>query len=316
VAQRLGYAVEAIKYEYLSYCISRGSVLDARNRQQLKHAQNIIYYMVEGPQQGPAENLETFGILVALLRLNPKVTIVVHDRLFQIYTEALLIHGCSYQSIIKFSDSGTLCDLRLNIATRLNSTILKYLLVDSVADIAAARKVGIKVKSKTKEFFRSTLDLPSIGITWSSSAKGKAKLPLEIWESLVASFRAHFVILQFLPKETDIQKLRLKAQISNSKIVDRRLSVPSGCLRDFAEEIQHLDLVVGSSSTVMRLAGAMNVKSILIDDGKFNRQWAVGENQEPWYPSIEKISVERASKRPQEFAHFVSDLLSANSSVG
>ena len=72
---------------------------------------------------------------------------------------------------------------------------------------------------------------------------------------------------------------------------------------------------MGSSSTVMRLAGAMNVKSILIDDGKFNRQWAVGENQEPWYLSIEKISVERASN-PREFAHFVSDLLSANSSVG
>jgi hypothetical protein len=131
-----------------------------------------------------------------------------------------------------------------------------------------------------RQRYRSLGDGPFVGITWGSHNSRKGTPAIATWGKLVQSFPATFVSLQYGSVVAALRTLR--GRTPNKLIEDESVNQ----LRDmdgFAAQVAALDAVIAISNTGAHLAGALNVPTVLLRDGRLGMFPATG-SEAVWYP--------------------------------
>ncbi len=143
-----------------------------------------------------------------------------------------------------------------------------YLGIAHVRRYLPARRFGVRLR---------------IGIVWEASRSGgsfRAKsLPLEEFAPLAARADVELISLQKGPAEQSLAVSPLGARIADlgSRFVD---------LRDTAEVLAQLDLVITVDTAVCHLAGAMGVPVWTLVPHNCDWRWLLDRTDSPWYPSM------------------------------
>jgi hypothetical protein len=121
---------------------------------------------------------------------------------------------------------------------------------------------------------------PLIGVSWGSSNQAKEAPAFADWAPIFSQNAATFVSLQYGPIEPALKKLRRYA--SDNLIQDNTVNQMTDLDR-FAAQVASLDAVISTSNTVVHLAGALGVPSVVILDESL-LTWPLFSNRVPWYP--------------------------------
>ncbi|MCV6608212.1 MAG: tetratricopeptide repeat protein [Campylobacterales bacterium] len=123
----------------------------------------------------------------------------------------------------------------------------------------------------------------NIGICWSASVTGaqydEKVIDLELFKTLFSIPDTQFFSLQVGHDSDMVEKYSLE-----NKIIDLKEK-----LVDFsktASAISQMDLIVGSDTSVIHLAGALGIPSIALIPYYNDWRWKLERSDSPWYPSM------------------------------
>ena len=148
------------------------------------------------------------------------------------------------------------------------ATAAPYLGVEQVRRPLPPRRAGTRLR---------------VGIAWEASRSGESfhakSIPLDAFAPLVARTDLELISLQKGPGEQALAASPLRARVADlgSRLVD---------LRDTADVIAQLDLVLSVDTAVCHLAGAMGVPTWTLLAETSDWRWGLARDDSPWYASM------------------------------
>ena len=124
----------------------------------------------------------------------------------------------------------------------------------------------------------------NIGLSWS----GNPNYAVDEYRSI--SFKNFKTILNL----ENVNFFKLSQNIKEDELVDYNsskniLDYGKKSLFEVANLMEHLDLVISSDTSIIHLAGILNVKSILLLNYNSDWRWFDDREKTNWYPSIKII---------------------------
>ena len=221
-------------------------------------------------EQGLGDTIQFSRFVIELLKFTKKITFVVNPKLVKLLSNLdKNINVIEYKDlkIDNFNYHISLCSLPL------------FLKIKDINDI---NYYPLNFKNKNKINFQKN-DI-NIGLSWS----GNPNLPLDEHRSIsFKNFKEIFNIKK-------INFFKLSQNVRNQDFLDYHSSpnlfdFGDKSLIEISEFMKELDLVISVDTSIIHLAGLLNIKSILLLHYNSNWRWFEDEKKTIWYPSVEII---------------------------
>ena len=222
-------------------------------------------------EQGLGDTLQFSRFVIDLLKYTNKITIVVNSKLIELLSnlhDNINIIDYKNLKLDNFNYHISLCSLP------------KFLKIKNINDINYY-PLNIEYKSKTKIEKNNNLN---IGLAWS----GNPNFPFDEYRSI------NFKNFKRLLDIKDINFFKLSQNDKYNEYIDYN-SIPN--LFDFgnrsfieiAKTLKELDLVVSCDTSIIHLAGILNIRSILLLNFNSDWRWFMDAKKTIWYPSVSII---------------------------
>lgn len=278
--ERLGRYVESIKHEYASFVADRG---DPSNLSTISHDSLIWLRIKEFDNEGIGNGVLCLGLVKQLSLRVSSISVEVDNRLLKLWRRTLAPH--SNITVYGFRECTKPAGFRV-----VNQTELKFLLLDARSEIHYtvlnnSFLVDQQVYHEVHRAMRQlNPELPVVGLVWKSKNPGKGSLRLDQLKRLISTFSATYVILQYGATQEEISVFDSYAKQSASSVHwgNRNLS---GDLDYHFAEIAAVDVVITIASSVAYFATALGVRSFVLVDQDYSRQFPIWGSETPWHPS-------------------------------
>jgi ADP-heptose:LPS heptosyltransferase len=220
-------------------------------------------------EQGLGDTIQFSRFVIELLKFTKKITFVVNSKLVK-----LLSNLDKNINVIEYEDLKT-NDFDFHISLCSLPLLLR------IKDINDINYYPLNFNIKNKISFEKNIN---IGLSWS----GNPNFHLDEYRSI--SFKNFEEILKI--KKTNFFKL--SQNVKNEEFLDYH-SFPNlfdfgdKSLFEISEVMRQLDLVISSDTSIIHLAGILNIKSILLLNYNSDWRWFDDKNKTIWYPSVEII---------------------------
>ena len=221
-------------------------------------------------EQGLGDTLQFSRFVIDLLEFSKKITFVVNSKLVE-----LLSNLNKDINVIEYKDLK-----KSNFDYHLSLCSLPFFL--KIKDINDIHYYPLHIKTKKNTSFEKN-DI-NIGLSWS----GNPTFHLDEYRSI--SFKEFKDILNI----KGINFFKLSQNVRNEEYLDYHsfsnlIDYGNKSLFEISEVMQKLDLVISSDTSIIHLAGILNVKSILLLNYNSDWRWFEDEKKTIWYPSVEII---------------------------
>ena len=223
-------------------------------------------------EQGLGDTLQFSRFVIDLKKYTKQITFVVNEKLKKIlYNLDKNVSVLDYNEIeeLNFDYQIPLCSLPkyLNISKKEEFNFYKLELLNK------SQKFKIE---KTKKL--------NIGISWS----GNPNYPMDKYRSI--PFKKFKELLKF----NDINFYKLSKNIKEDEFIDYNsyknlFDLGNKTLFELAGILNNLDLVISSDTSIIHLAGILEIKSILLLSFNADWRWFSDKKDTIWYPSVEII---------------------------
>ena len=222
-------------------------------------------------EQGLGDTIQFSRFVIELLKFSKKITFVVNSKLTEILKNLdKNVNVVSYNSIdpSTFDFQIPLCSLPMYLSIKNTNEINYY---------------QIKIKSERSKNLIKNNNL-NVGISWS----GNPNYSLDNYRSI--SFK-HF---EDIFKLEDINFYKLSQNVRNEEYLEfssltNLTDFGNKSLNEISQIISNLDLVISSDTSIIHLAGILNVKSYLLLNYNSDWRWFNDKKNTIWYPSVEII---------------------------
>ena len=284
IEERLGLYTESIEHEYESYNIHRALSTDIQSLPKEISHEVLLLSLKESEKEGIGNGVLYLGMVIFLSNFFSRIILIVEKRLTSVWEKSLI--GYKNIEVKSFPyESNKNHSLRTS-----NISILKKLCISKVEDIEIYSRTHFNIDSEKQEKYKKKYSknskLPIIGLTYKSTNPGKDSPGVENWIWLIENFRANYLILQYGDIVEDLEKFRVAARKSKSKIIyDSEVDL-SGDLEEHFYQISVLDKLVCIASSVTYFASSLGVSASLISDDRHSRQFPILNNKTPWHPKL------------------------------
>ena len=221
-------------------------------------------------EQGLGDTIQFSRFVIELLKFTKKITFVVNSKLVKLLSNLdKNINVIEYKDLKKndFDFHISLCSLPLLLKIKEINEINYYPL-----NFNYKNKINL-VKNDI-----------NIGLSWS----GNPNFPLDEYRSI--SFKKFKEIF-------NIKKMnffKLSQSVRYQEFLDYHLSsnlfdFGDKSLFEISKVMKELDLVISSDTSIIHLAGILDIKSILLLNYNSDWRWFKDEKKTIWYPSVEII---------------------------
>ena len=221
-------------------------------------------------EQGLGDTIQFSRFVIELLKFTKKITFVVNSKLVKLLSNLdknIVVIDYKNLKINNFDYHLSLCSLPL------------FLKIKAVSDI---NYYPLTINNKNKICFEKN-DI-NIGLSWS----GNPNFHLDEYRSL--SFENFKDILNI----KGINFFKLSQNIRNEEFLNYNsfsnlFDFGNKSLFEISEVMRELDLVISSDTSIIHLAGILNIKSILLLNYNSDWRWFEDKKKTIWYPSVEII---------------------------
>ena len=224
-------------------------------------------------EQGLGDTIQFSRFVIELLKFTKKITFVVNTKLVKLLSnldKQINVRSYNDLELDNFDYHLSLCSLP-NFLKIKNLKDIKYhqLYIEKVS------KINIK---------KSDIN---IGLSWS----GNPNFPLDEYRSL--SFKNFKDVLNI----KNVSFFKLSQDIRNKEITDysstsNLFDMGHKSLFEISQIIKELDLVVSCDTSIIHLAGILNIRSILLLNYNSDWRWFRDKKKTIWYPSVDIIKQE------------------------
>ena len=220
-------------------------------------------------EQGLGDTIQFSRFVIDLLKFSKNITFVVNTKLRKILNNLNEdIQVCDYNNIDerKFDFQIPLCSLP------------KLLKLERVEDINFYK---LKIVFDKSNNFNLDPKKYNIGLSWS----GNSKYFLDQYRSI--SFAKFKNILNF--KEINFYKLSKDTKREEAAQIHSLINLfdmGDNSLYEISNLMNSLDLVISSDTSIIHLAGILNIKSVLLLNYNSDWRWFDDTNSTIWYPSV------------------------------
>ena len=220
-------------------------------------------------EQGLGDTIQFSRFVIDLLKYSKNITLVVNSKLCKILNnldEKIQVYDYNKIDESKFDFQIPLCSLP------------KLLKIEKVEDINFY-KLNV-VFDKTINFNLDPKNY-NIGLSWS----GNSKYFLDQYRSI--SFANFKNILNF--KEINYYKLSKDKKEDEAAEIDSFTNLSDmgdKSLYEISNLMNSLDLVISSDTSIIHLAGILNIKSVLLLNYNSDWRWFDDSKNTIWYPSV------------------------------
>ena len=221
-------------------------------------------------EQGLGDTIQFSRFVIELLKFTKKITFVVNSKLVKLLSNIdknIIVIDYKDLKTNNFDYHLPLCSLPL------------FLRIKDIGDI---NYYPLYFNNKNKISFEKN-DI-NIGLSWS----GNPNFHLDEYRSL--SFKNFKDILNI----KGINFFKLSQNVRNEEFLDYHsfsnlFDFGNKSLFEISEVMKELDLVISSDTSIIHLAGILNVKSILLLNYNSDWRWFENKKKTLWYPSVEII---------------------------
>ena len=222
-------------------------------------------------EQGLGDTLQFSRFVIDLLKYSKNITFVVNSKLSKILSNLNInINVINYDNLEldNFDYQISLCSLP------------KFLNITTTEDINYY-KLHINIKKKIK--FKKNNKL-NIGLAWS----GNQNYYLDEYRSIP------FKNFKDLLNIDNVNFYKLSQNIRNEEFIEYN-SIPNlfdlgeKSLYEISQILEDLDLVISSDTSIIHLAGILNINSILLLNYNSDWRWFRDVKNTIWYPSVRII---------------------------
>ena len=221
-------------------------------------------------EQGLGDTIQFSRFVIELLQFTKKITFVVNSKLVNLLSNLnknIVVIEYKDLKISNFDYHLSLCSLPL------------FLRIKDISDI---NYYSLNFNNKNKISFEKN-DI-NIGLSWS----GNPNFPLDEYRSI--SFKNFKEILNI----KKINFFKLSQNVRNEEFLDYHsfsnlFDFGDKSLFEISEVMKELDLVISSDTSIIHLAGILNIKSILLLNYNSDWRWFEDKKKTIWYPSVEII---------------------------
>ena len=224
-------------------------------------------------EQGLGDTIQFSRFVIELLKFTKKITFVVNSKLVK-----LLSKLDKSISVVKYENlKANNYDYHISLCS-----LPFFLKIKNISDI---KYYPLFFENKKKISFDK--NYINVGLSWS----GNPKYFLDEYRSL--SFK-NFKSILTLKK---INFFKLSQNVKSEEFFDYH-SVPNffdfgnKSLYEIAEVMKELDLVISSDTSIIHIAGILNIKSILLLNYNSDWRWFRDKKKTIWYPSVDIIKQE------------------------
>jgi ADP-heptose:LPS heptosyltransferase len=220
-------------------------------------------------EQGLGDTIQFSRFVIELLKFTKKITFVVNSKLVK-----LLSNLDKNINVIEYEDLKT-NDFDFHISLCSLPLLLR------IKDINDINYYPLNFNIKNKISFEKNIN---IGLSWS----GNPNFHLDEYRSIL------FKNFEEILKIKKINFFKLSQNVKNEEFLDYH-SFPNlfdfgdKSLFEISEVMRQLDLVISSDTSIIHLAGILNIKSILLLNYNSDWRWFGDKKKTIWYPSIEII---------------------------
>ena len=221
-------------------------------------------------EQGLGDTIQFSRFVIELLKFTKKITFVVNSKLVK-----LLSNLNKNIVVIEYKDLKT-----NNFDYHLSLCSLPLFL--KIKDINDINYYPLNLSNKNKISFEKN-DI-NIGLSWS----GNPNFHLDEYRSI--SFENFKEILNI----KKINFFKLSQNVRNKDFLDYHsfsnlFDFGDKSLFEISNIMKKLDLVISSDTSIIHLAGILNIKSILLLNYNSDWRWFEDKKKTIWYPSVEII---------------------------
>tara|TARA_X000000950_G_scaffold207078_1_gene249030 strand:+ start:1739 stop:3190 length:1452 start_codon:yes stop_codon:yes gene_type:complete len=258
-------------YEYRWFSKSNKTIKKFENIKVPLSTEEIINKnILISDEQGLGDTIQFSRFVIELLQFTKKITFVVNSKLVN-----LLSNLNKNIVVIEYKDLKT-----SNFDYHLSLCSLPLFL--RIKDISDINYYSLNFNNKNKISFEKN-DI-NIGLSWS----GNPNFPLDEYRSI--SFKNFKEILNI----KKINFFKLSQNVRNEEFLDYHsfsnlFDFGDKSLFEISEVMKELDLVISSDTSIIHLAGILNIKSILLLNYNSDWRWFEDKKKTIWYPSVEII---------------------------
>ena len=258
-------------YEYRWLKKSNKQIKKFENIKTPLSTEDIIHKnILISDEQGLGDTIQFSRFVIELLKFTKKITFVVNSKLVELLSNLdKNIIVIDYKSLKNnnFDYHLSLCSLPL------------FLRIKDISDI---NYYPIYFNNKNKISFEKN-DI-NIGLSWS----GNPNFYLDEYRSF--SFKNFKDILNI----KGINFFKLSQNVRTEEFLDYHsfsnlFDFGSKSIFEISEVMKELDLVISSDTSIIHLAGILNIKSILLLNYNSDWRWFEDKKKTLWYPSVEII---------------------------
>ena len=222
---------------------------------------------------GLGDTIQFSRFVIELLNFTQKITFVVNSKLVKLLSNLdknIIVIDYDNLKINNFDYHLSLCSLP------------NFLKIKNLSDI---KYYPLNINTRNKINFEKN-DI-NIGLSWS----GNPNFPLDEYRSL--SFK-YFKDILNLKK---INFFKLSQNIRNEEFLDYNsfsnlFDFGNKSLFEISAIMKELDLVISIDTSIIHLAGILNIKSILLLNYNSDWRWFEDKKKTIWYPSVDIIKQE------------------------
>jgi Tfp pilus assembly protein PilF len=221
-------------------------------------------------EQGLGDTIQFSRFVIELLRYTKKITFVVNSKLVK-----LLSNLDKDINVVEYKDLKTNdFDFHLSLCS-----LPLFLRIKDVNDI---NYYSLNFNNNNKiNFDKNNIN---IGLSWS----GNPTFPSDEYRSI--PFKNFKEILNI----KKINFFKLSQNVRNQEFLDYHsfsnlFYYGDKSLFEISEVMKELDLVISSDTSIIHLAGILNIKSILLLNYNSDWRWFQDKKKTVWYPSVEII---------------------------
>jgi ADP-heptose:LPS heptosyltransferase len=258
-------------YEYRWLIKSNKQIKKFENIKTPLSTEEIIHKnILISDEQGLGDTIQFSRFVIELLKFTKKITFVVNSKLVELLSNLdknIIVINYKDLKTDNFDYHLSLCSLPLFLR---------------IKDISNINYYPIYFNNKNKISFEKK-DI-NIGLSWS----GNPNFYLDEYRSF--SFKNFEDILNI----KEINFFKLSQNVRNEEFLDYHsfsnlFDFGNKSIFEISEVMKKLDLVISSDTSIIHLAGILNIKSILLLNYNSDWRWFKDKKKTLWYPSVEII---------------------------
>jgi tetratricopeptide (TPR) repeat protein len=249
----------------------------------LSEATVLVY-----PEQGIGDEIMFASCLRDLLGKTSRVILACHERLETIFQRSFptaSVIGCKQEEDVARLDRLPHIDAQISIASL--PKYFRHKIEDFPVRDRGYLVVNPAAQIKWQSRYDALGDGLKVGVSWRgghvSNTQMKRSIPLELWGDVLRLPNVHFVNLQYGDCVAELNDVQKQFSI---KIHDWSDSDPLVDMDDFSAKVNALDMVISIDNSTVHLAGALGVRTWILQPFSPDWRWIPEQKSSYWYPTM------------------------------